>query len=322
MHVSDLPNLNDLTQYIPFDPRQLIGIPFALVGAVFMSVGAQLQHRGVGKVGTSSGGLEKSGLNSKQFLSLFGRPSWLIGTMLLGLAIVFQLISLGFSPLIVVQPIGAIALVITAILNARVTKTHLNRTSVWAVILCVGGIGIFVTVAAFTARNAPMTSTELQQILIVLVIVLMLSASAYFIFKKYLSALIYIVGAGVLYGFVATLAKVVITSILQGTQDPLMWACLVGLIAAAGLGALFVQNAYSSGPPDLVIAGLTVVDPIVAVTIGIVILHEASQAPWWAAIVSAVAGLISVIGVFLLAKYHPHAGENTATQPVQRLSSN
>ena len=287
MHLSDLPDLTALTQSIPFDPKQLVGIPFALVGAVFMSVGAQLQHRGVGKVGTNSGGLEKSGLNFKQFLSLFGRPSWLIGTTLLGLAIVFQLISLGFSPLIVVQPIGAIALVITAILNARVTKTHLNRASIAAVILCVGGIAIFVTVAAF-------------------------------IFKKHLSALIYIVGAGVLYGFVATLAKVVITSILQGTQDPLMWACLVGLVAAAALGAVFVQNAYSSGPPDLVIAGLTVVDPIVAVTIGIVILHEASQAPWWAGIIYAVAGFISIVGVFLLAKFHPHAGENTATaaQPI------
>lgn len=318
MHLSDLPDLTALTQSIPFDPKQLVGIPFALVGAVFMSVGAQLQHRGVGKVGTNSGGLEKSGLNFKQFLSLFGRPSWLIGTTLLGLAIVFQLISLGFSPLIVVQPIGAIALVITAILNARVTKTHLNRASIAAVVLCVGGIAIFVTVAAFTARNAPMTSHELQQILIVLIIVLLLSSAAYFVFKKYLSALIYIVGAGVLYGFVATLAKVVITSILQGTQDPLMWACLVGLVAAAALGAVFVQNAYSSGPPDLVIAGLTVVDPIVAVTIGIVILHEASQAPWWAGIIYAVAGFISVVGVFLLAKFHPHAGENTATaaQPI------
>lgn len=320
MHVADLPDLSNLTQYIPFDPKQLIGIPFALVGAIFMSVGAQMQHSGVGKVGTNSGGLESHGLNFKQFLSLFGRPSWLIGTTLLGLAIVFQLVSLGFSPIIVVQPIGAVALVVTSIINARVTKTKLNRASVWAVTLCVAGIGIFVSVAAFTAVTAPMTSAELQEILIILIIVLVVFGSLFFVFKKLLNALIYIVGAGVLYGFVATLAKVVITSILQGTKDPLMWACLVGLVAAAALGAVFVQNAYSSGPPDLVIAGLTVIDPIVAVTIGIVILKEASQAPWWAGIIYVLAGIISVIGVFLLAKFHPHAGENTATGPQPRLA--
>jgi len=309
MHLADLPDINALTQHIDFDPKQLIGIPFALVGAVLMSIGAQLQHRGVGKVGNTSGGLEKEGLNVKQFFSLFGRPSWLIGTVLLGLAIVFQLTSLGFSPLIVVQPIGAVALVITAILNARVTKRHLNKESILAVALCVGGIGIFVTIAAFTAVNAPMTSGDLIAILTILLIVLAIFGALFLIFKKHLSALYYIVGAGVLYGFVATLAKVVITTVLQGSKDPLMWACLVALVAAAALGAVFVQNAYSSGPPDLVIAGLTVIDPIVAVTIGIVILHEASQAPPWAMVSYVVAGAISVVGVFLLAKYHPQTHE-------------
>jgi threonine/homoserine efflux transporter RhtA len=68
-----------------------------------------------------------------------------------------------------------------------------------------------------------------------------------------------------------------------------------------------VQNAYSSGPPDLVIAGLTVIDPLVAVTIGIVILQEATQAPLWASIAFVIAGAIAIWGVFLLAKHHPQA---------------
>ena len=71
------------------------------------------------------------------------------------------------------------------------------------------------------------------------------------------------------------------------------------------LGAYFVQNAYASGPPDLVIAGLTVVDPLVAVVIGIVVLDEASQAPLWAIGVFVLAGAIAIWGVFLLARNHP-----------------
>jgi drug/metabolite transporter (DMT)-like permease len=77
------------------------------------------------------------------------------------------------------------------------------------------------------------------------------------------------------------------------------------LLLASALGAYFVQNAYASGPPDLVIAGLTVVDPLVAVGIGIVVLGEASQAPPWAAVAFIVAGVVAIWGVFLLAKYHP-----------------
>ena len=79
----------------------------------------------------------------------------------------FQLISLGFSPLIVVQPIGAVALVMTAILNSRVSKTKLNKESILAITLSVGGIGIFVSIAAFTAVNAPMTSADLAEILVI-----------------------------------------------------------------------------------------------------------------------------------------------------------
>ena len=316
-------DLSQLTAAIAFDPKQLIGIPFALVGAVFMSIGAQMQHRGVGKVGANTAvlpeagqalptGSGSSGLNFQLLLLLFRRPSWVFGSVLLGFAIVFQLVSLGFSPLIVVQPIGAVALVMTSIINSRVSKTRLNKMSKWAVTLCVGGIGIFVAIAAFTAVNSPISAADLLEILTILAVVLAVFAIVFWIFRKRASALFYIVGAGVLYGFVATLAKVVITRVFSGATDWLTWGCLLALLLATVLGALFVQNAYSSGPPDLVIAGLTVIDPIVAVTIGIVILDEASQAPGWAILSFVGAGAIAVIGVFLLAKYHPHTAHELA----------
>jgi drug/metabolite transporter (DMT)-like permease len=66
-----------------------------------------------------------------------------------------------------------------------------------------------------------------------------------------------------------------------------------------------VQTAYSSGPPDLVVAGLTVIDPLVGVTIGIVVLGEAQGAPLWAGIVFVVSGALAIYGVFQLSKYHP-----------------
>jgi drug/metabolite transporter (DMT)-like permease len=309
-------DFSQLTAAISFDPKQLIGIPFALVGAVFMSIGAQMQHQGVGKVGSDSGGLEKSGLNLRQIFLLFRRPSWVFGSVLLGFAIVFQLVSLGFSPLIVVQPIGAVALVLTSIINSRMSKIRLNKQSMLAVSLCVGGIGVFVAIASFTAVNTPVSSGDLLEILAILAAVLVFFAVVFWFFRSKASALFYIVGAGVLYGFVATLAKVVITRIFYGAADMLTWSCLLALILAAVLGAFFVQNAYSSGPPDLVIAGLTVIDPIVAVTIGIVILDEASQAPGWAILCFMVAGAVAVVGVFMLAKYKPQYAKwvETATK--------
>jgi hypothetical protein len=120
--------------------------------------------------------------------------------------------------------------------------------------------------------------------------------------RKKFTAIFYILSAGLLYGFVATLAKVVISRLLSGTFEWLTVGCVVALLAAAALGAYFVQTAYSVGSPDLVIAGLTVVDPLVAVAIGIIVLGEAAGAPLWTAFVWIASAAVAVYGVFQLAR--------------------
>jgi drug/metabolite transporter (DMT)-like permease len=300
------PDLTDLAADIAIDPRQAIGIPLALIGAVFLSLGAQFQHRGVSKVEANTVEIT-AGLNPRQLALLLSRPSWVFGTLMLGLAIVLQLASLNFAPIIVVQPLGAIALVMTTILNARMSKVSPTRASLIAISMCIGGVGLFVTVAAFTAVDKPVTDVKLVTILIILAVVLTVVALAFVLLRNHFKAIFYIVGAGVLYGFVATLAKVIINRVQNGNFEWLTLTCVLGLLLAAALGAYFVQNAYSSGPPDLVIAGLTVIDPLVAVGIGIVVLDEASQAPTWAAIAFVVAGVVAIWGVFRLAKHHPQS---------------
>jgi len=298
------PNLSDLTEQVSLTPFQALGIPIALIGAVFLSIGAQLQHRGVAKVETRLGA-SRGGMSVRQVLALIGRPSWVMGTLMLGLAVVFQLTSLRVAPLLVVQPLGAVALVITAVLNARSTGRRLSGRIKRSIAICVGGIGLFATVAAFTAIETEITTDQLITVLVILLVVGAVLAIAFVALRHRRSALFYIIGAGVLYGFVATLAKVVLNRVFAGNFDGLSIVCIVMLLAAAALGGYFVQNAYSSGSPDLVIAGLTVVDPIVAVTIGIVVLGEAANAPGYAVALFLVAGAIAVYGVFQLAKYQP-----------------
>jgi len=308
------PDFADLTDQISLSPYQAIGIPIALVGAIFLALGAQFQHRGVGKVGAASiatGG--QHGLGPRQLLALLRRPSWVIGTVMLGLAIVLQLTSLYFAPLIVVQPLGAVALVITAVVNARISKVKLDAVSIRAIAFCVGGVALFVTVAAVNAESKPITETQLLTVLIILAVVLTGFAVVFGLLRRRITAIFYIVGAGILFGFVATLAKVVIDRIktLVVTETAISAAewltvlCVVGLLAASALGSYFVQTAYSSGPPDLVVAGLTVIDPVVAVTIGVVVLGEAASAPTWSIFAFVLAGALAIYGVLQLAKHHP-----------------
>jgi hypothetical protein len=299
------PELTDLAERISLTPYQAVGIPIALLGAVFLSLGAQFQHSGVSAVELAHGDGNKAGLSVRQLTRLLSRPAWVIGTVMLGLAVVLQLTSLGLAPLIVVQPLGAIALVITAVVNSRHSKVKLDVKSIRAIAMCVGGVGLFVTIAAFTATERPINERQLLVILITLGTIVVLLAVAFALLRKKFRAIFYILAAGVLYGFVATLAKVVLNRIQTGNFEALTVICIVALLAATALGAYFVQTAYSVGSPDLVIAGLTVVDPLVAVAIGILVLGEASAAPPLAVVAFVLSGIIAVVGVFQLAKHHP-----------------
>lgn len=305
MEVNSVEDVGEQLVGVFQNPGLLLGIPLALAGAVFMSLGAQYQHRGVEKVERLSGSQGTSGLSFDQLRRLLTRPSWIIGTLMLGLAIVCQLAALVRAPLMVVQPLGAIALVITTLLNARISGHSPTKKSITAIICCVGGIFLFVFFAALFATEREVQDRELFVILAILLVVIIVLGACWLVLRHRMRALFYVIGAGVLYGFVATLAKVVIKRIEAGQFEWITAICVIALVAAAAVGAYFVQTAYSSGPPDLVIAGLTVVDPLIAVLIGMVILGEAAAAPPWALVIYGVAGAIAVYGVVNLARYHP-----------------
>lgn len=319
--LNDLGDVTDKLVGVFADPGILIGIPLALLGAIFMSFGAQYQHRGVQKVERLTSTAGGTGLTGGQIWNLLRRPSWVAGTVMLGLAIVCQLTALSFAPLILVQPLGAVSLVITTLLNARISGLRPTRRSLTAIGLCVAGIFVFVTIAALYATETPISDGQLITVLLILAGVAIVLTALWLWLRARIGALFYIVAAGIMYGFVATLAKVVLSRIRTGDFEWLTLVCIAALLTGTAIGAYFVQTAYASGPPDLVIAGLTVIDPIVAIVIGLAVLREADGAPLWAYGGFVVAGALAVSGVFQLARHHPQVISDSQEIPITRGST-
>ena len=299
-----------------FSPEivRAFAIGLAVIGAIFLSLGAQFQNDAVTKHHAPSRPKPGS-LSLRQIADLLRRPRWLTGTSFLVLAILFQLSALALAPLIVVQPIGAIALIMTSLLNARIYGVRLNPSTFLAIALTTIGVGGFVAVAASSAVAVEMSNEKLLQVVGILFVLLLMFGLLFWRSKGKVGALQYIFGAGVLYGFVASLAKVVIQRIFQQDYDLLTLLALISLVGATVLGGWFVQNAYASGPPDLVIAGLTVIDPAVAVMIGIAILGEAEAASLGQIFGYVVAGIIAISGVLALNKFHPQLTEKGNSEP-------
>ncbi len=289
-----------------FEPEiaRPLAIVLAVIGAVFLALGAQFQNDAVTEHHAPKQ-LRLKSLHIKQVLDLLRRPRWLTGSVFMALAILSQLTALALAPLIVVQPIGAIALIITSVLNSRIHKIKLDPKTFAAIAITMLGVAGFVLFTATSATQVKLDDAMLLQVVGVLIAVLAVFGILFAASKGRVGPLQYIFGAGVLYGFVASLAKVVIQRIIQGDLNWLTLLATFALAAAAILGGWFVQNAYAAGPPDLVIAGLTVIDPAVAVGIAIVILGEASSAATGQVVGFGVSGLVAVLGVLMLSKVHP-----------------
>lgn len=282
-----------------------LAILIAAVGAVSMAIGTQLQSSGVARTDKTVSDSGGGGFSLAQLLGLLHSGQWIGGTLLLGLSVVLQVTALSLAPIMVVQPVGIIALIITTYLNARLTHMRVGQAVLTGVLMCMTGIGAFVLLAATVAEDHPVTDQRLEAVLALAGAVIVTCAALFAVFGRRMRAIAYIIGAGVLFAFVSTLAKVVIARLLQHEFG---WLTLIGaaaLLCAAGLGSWFVQNAHASGPPDLVMAGLTVIDPLVAVIVGMTVLEEATSAPLWMLAPFIVTGALGVAGVFVISRHHP-----------------
>lgn len=281
-----------------------VAIACALASAVFLAFGAQRQGSAVS---ADTGGLS---LSSAGLGRLLRNPRWLFGLLLLGTGTALNVAALAMAPLTVVQPIGSLALVITTIVNSRDQGLRLNRVTVVSIVACVVGSMLFVLLAVGATRTEQVVEPR-QEIVIVLILAVVVAFFGLLnvLFGKRLGAIAHILGAGILFGFVAVLTKTIAADLLDPNGRFLLnvpWYTIVGIAVAGGLGAWFVQSAYSSGPPDLVIAGLTVIDPMVGIAIGIGVLNELRpDVPAVLGVAMGVCAVIAIVGVVALSRYHP-----------------
>jgi hypothetical protein len=287
------------------------GVVAALLGAVLLALGAQFQGRGVRAAGDGHG---EGGVLSRR-LRLFRSPGWLLGTGFLTAAILLQLVGLLLAPLPVVQPLGVLSLVVTALLSRRVSHARVQRLGAVGIAVCITGTTAFVLTASFATTTEPEDPPVVLPVLVLVGVVLLVLLAGYATLRNRAPALAFAVSGGVCFGFVATLMKVVLDRCAAAVQhgglfdSTTPFTVLVGAGAgAAGLaGISLVQRAYASGSADLVVAALTVVDPLVAVTLGIVLLGQAKHAPGWTFALFGIAEVVAVAGVVLMARHPPVA---------------
>lgn len=289
-----------------------LAITFAVLGASCSAIGAQLQHQGVRSE------TQESGLRLRTIARLVQNRKWLLGVAVLTACAVMQILALALAPVTIVAPIVVLALPAVAVLNARTSGERLDTTATIAVIASTLGVAIFVALAS--GHASPVTFPDSAVLLACQII-----AGAVLLFgvvgawrHGIVRCVALAAGAGAAYGLVSVLVRDVTYTFQTDGFTSVSPLSATALVAAFAVGSWYIQLAYASGPPDIVVGCQTVLSPLVATAIAIGLLDETADAGGVTGLGLVAGAMVAMFGVILLARHHPEATSRAAPHSAER----
>ncbi|GAB4084146.1 hypothetical protein GCM10028784_07760 [Myceligenerans cantabricum] len=299
-----------------------LAVGLTLFGAVCFAAASVLQHHAVtttehpddpvpGAEATRAAGRSPGPrLDARHLLAIVRRRRWLQGAGLAAVGSVVNGVGLLLAPLRVVQPVGVLAVPLAVLMSAWKTRTVPSRGVLVGAALTVGGVAVFVVASVGSATTeTPSAMATLTAGLVVAGLVAVLgSAGMARQGRGPLRCLALAAAVAAAYGLLSALVRVTAQAAREeGLLSPFVLGCVAGALVAFLVGAWLVQHAFHAGAPEIVIACLTVGDPLVAVVLGAVLLGEGSETPLGAWALLGAAALTATAGVFTLAHHHPDA---------------
>jgi hypothetical protein len=289
-----------------------LAIAFAVLGALCSAVGAQLQHQGV-RIET-----KETRLGLRLIGRLVHNRRWLLGVAVLTACAVLQILALALAPVTIVAPIVVLALPAVAVLNARASGERLDAAATFAVIASTLGVAVFVALASGRATPVIFPASAVMLACQIIAGVVLLFGVIGALREGIVRCVMLATGAGAAYGLVSVLVRdVTYTFQTEGFRgvSPLS---ATALVASFAIGSWYIQLAYASGPPDIVVGCQTVLSPLVATAIAIGMLNETANAGGVIGLGLVGAALIAILGVIQLARHHPEATSRATPHAAER----
>lgn len=284
----------------------IIAVVAALAAGACFAVGGFLQQR------EASVRPEGESLSPRLLLDLARQPAWLAGIGATAGSFVFKAVALAFGPLTLVQPLIASELLFAIPASVRRHDLRL-RLREWSGILAIcAGLTIGILAAS------PQSGNPLPPLLpwVEALGALALLAGAALLCSRWLTgpvraSVFALAAVAVLAGQSALLAATVALFRMGVLTALTSWQPYV-MGAVSFLALTIVQSAYQAGPLSASMPVMNAGNPIVAITIGIVVFNETiATGPWHLA--GAVLGVAMLIGGILLLTTSP------LVQRVQRI---
>ncbi|CAM4298190.1 hypothetical protein KIPE111705_46825 [Kibdelosporangium persicum] len=294
-----------------------LALVLAIAGAVLNGLGALWQNTAVR--GKQSGKL----VSLAALLHLLRNRRWLMGQLAVVIGSALHFGALAFAPVTVIQPIGVLGIAVTTVASARRDRSGLSVGTWLSLMAIVLGVGGFTSLAASNAQVTRVSDETAVLIAMIVGLLLMVLGLIGSIGHGLVRCLAFAAGGGVVFGFASVVIRLAALSLEHGNPADFPTGSLIGAILSIPVAVWFIQQAHASGPPDLVVAALTLADPIVAIGIGYVVLGEGAKTPTIATLAEIVCFLIAAVGILMLPKTRrkPAAGAKANLRTAQYSES-
>jgi drug/metabolite transporter (DMT)-like permease len=273
----------------------------ALLAALCYAIGAALEQKEASATATER--VVHPGL----LWQVLRRPLWLAGFAVMAAGEVLHVFALAWAPLAVVQPIGVTTVLFALPIGALLAHRRPRLPELAAAAVTVAGLAALLTGMKVSTAEPVLSGHDLAMLapavgggLAVLTFAALRASGA-------LRTLLLGCGSGTAFGVTAALVRLLTHRVeLHGASGLIGWVSpVIAVTAVAGL--LLEQGAYKSGHLGVAVAGYTVTDPLVAVALGALVLHQPARAshPLWAA----GEALVAMTGIVLLLVYRSQHDE-------------
>lgn len=250
-------------------PDEAVAVVSALVAAVFIAMGIVVRQRSTRHVP------HEHSLSPRMVTTLARQPLWWGGTIAAFGGYGFQALALSRGSLILVQPVLVTSLLFAMPVAARLGHRRVTgREWMWALLLTVG-------IALFVVIGHPRPGEHRQAALgwavsgvVSLAVVATCVVVAHRTHGRTRAALLS-VAVAVLFALVAVLTKVSVVLLERGGLGLLLTRAPLYVLIVIAVGAtLLQQSAFHAGALQMSLPTMIVLEPIVAVALGVLVLGE------------------------------------------------
>jgi hypothetical protein len=268
----------------------------ALISASCFAVSSVAQHTVAARTPT------EGTLNPRLFLQLMRSPLWWAGSFGDLFGFILQGVALALGAVAVVQPLLVTGLLLAIPISAAVEHRHVARAEIYGALLACAGLAAFLLAARPSAGNERVTPHDGFLLLVtvapIVVVLILVGLRTTGVARSVALAL----SAGTLFGVCSPL----LSATVHNLHHIPVWPVLT-VFGCGVTGFLLTQNAYQAGSLPAPLACLTIVEPIVAVTLGVTLLHEHLDASPGSLVVIALGVAAVTWGVILVARNAPDA---------------